>query len=65
MIGKRIVAILTSEVRPATLHLDGDDIERRVVVSTAGLRINADPTHMLHDLSTPLSGYRFRRIALA
>jgi hypothetical protein len=45
MIGKRIVAILTSEVRAAAPHLDGDDVERRVVVSATGLRVDPDPAN--------------------
>ena len=48
VIGKRIVAILTGEVRTTTLYLNRDDIKRRVVVGAAGLRIDADSANLGH-----------------
>jgi hypothetical protein len=39
MSGEGVVAILAGEVDAAAFHFDGDDVERRVVVEAAGLRV--------------------------
>lgn len=39
MIGESNVAIFTGVKEAATFHFDGDDVERRVVVKAAGLRV--------------------------
>ena len=58
MISKRIEAIPTSAVCAATLHLDGDDVERRVVAGTAALRIDADRARFIDTLtSVPMTLY--------
>jgi hypothetical protein len=42
MIGKFIVAVFTSEIDIAALHLNSDDVDRRIVMRTAGLLIDPD-----------------------
>jgi hypothetical protein len=42
MIGKFIVAVLTSEINTAAFHLNSDDVDRRIVMRAAGLLIDAD-----------------------
>jgi hypothetical protein len=39
MVGERIVAVFTGVEEAAAFHFDGDDVERRVVMEAAGLRI--------------------------
>lgn len=46
VISKSIVAVLTSEVRAAALHLDSDNVERRAEVGTARPCINLDSAHI-------------------
>jgi hypothetical protein len=46
MIGQLNVAVLTREVRVTALHLNSDDVDRRIVMRAAGLGIDensADP----------------------
>lgn len=45
VIGKRSMAVLARKIRGAALHLNGDDIEGRIVVGAARLRIKFDAAH--------------------
>jgi hypothetical protein len=44
MAGQRIVTVLAGIVDQAALHLDGDDIQSRVIVNAARLGIDLDAT---------------------
>lgn len=44
MTGERDVAVLAGVVRAATLHFDGDNVCRRMVVQATRLRIEIQPT---------------------
>lgn len=46
VISKRIVTVLAREERATAPHLNSDDVEHRIVVGTAGLRIHSDPAHL-------------------
>lgn len=39
MVGKGIVAVFAGVIDAAALHFDGNDVERRMVMKAAGLRI--------------------------
>ena len=55
MVFKGIVAIFAGIVLPTALHLDGNDIDRRVVMSTARLRIQLNAEYVWSRL---VHGYR-------
>jgi hypothetical protein len=59
VIAKRGVAILAREVRSAALHLDGNDIERGMVMGAAGLRIKPNTADF------QLCNFAFVPVALA
>jgi hypothetical protein len=42
MAGQSIVTLLAGKVNPAAFHLDGDDIQRAVVMGTASLGVEID-----------------------
>jgi hypothetical protein len=44
------MALFAGKVFSATLHFDRDNVERRVVVKTARLRIHINAMHSLRDL---------------
>lgn len=46
MVGHRIMAVLAGIIDAATLHLDGKDVKRRVVMSATRLGIQIDSVYM-------------------
>ncbi len=42
VIGEGVVAVFAGVVGGAAFHFDGDDVERRVVVKAAGLRVEVE-----------------------
>lgn len=46
-----VVALFARKVRVAAFQLDGNDVERRVVMATAGLGVKSDPAHLVSHTS--------------
>src|SRR5271155_905575 len=46
MVGQRIMAVLAGIVKSAALHLDRNDVQRRVVVDAARLTVQIDSAYM-------------------